>query len=311
MNSEIRMLFSHFSEAVAPVMVVLDSISNGYRDLILPMACEDEVLRRAIGVVAAQHLGQKRPDLQAAADSGRAAIISRLRKDALQASPDKVFNMYTWATLIVLLVGETVTGSGEYRYLIQMLLCLSRSRTSRLNDKVSSAEDFLIRQTHMFDFLSKPLLGPHNDGTTAIAIFSHHLDWLVPTTLSPTSPHIPLLSITRQAFLQATRIHNAASTTPTPTTHDDACILLAHLVHLVQQIPPDAPCAHALVWVCFLGAACPRADAAQRDFFVERMRDVHARTGFGNIPAAVRALGGMWTEGGGSGMGDGVPVLVM
>ena len=40
-------------------MVVLDTIPNGYRDIILPMALEDEVLRRAIGVVAAQHLGRE------------------------------------------------------------------------------------------------------------------------------------------------------------------------------------------------------------------------------------------------------------
>lgn len=131
-------------------MVVLDNISNGYRDLILPMACEDEVLRRAIGVVAAHHLGQKRPDLQNVAETGRSAVISRLRRDALQAPPERVFNMYTWATLIVLLVGETVTGSGEYGYLLQMLLCLSRSRSNQPKDGASSVENFLVQQTHMY-----------------------------------------------------------------------------------------------------------------------------------------------------------------
>lgn len=278
-------------------MVVLDNISNGYRDLILPMACEDEVLRRAIGVVAAQHLGQKRPDLQNVAETGRSAVISRLRRDALQAPPERVFNMYTWATLIVLLVGETVTGSGEYGYLLQMLLCLSRSRSNQPKDGASSVENFLVQQTHMFEFLSKPLLGTSEEETDAFSTTSptptspsldRYLDWLTYTSLPPDSAHAALISITRQAFLQAFRLN---------TSHDlHSPLLLVHLQHLVQQIDPDAPVAHALVWVCFLGAAAPGADAAQRAFFTARMSAVHAKTGFGNIPAAIRSLEEIWAR---------------
>ena len=45
-------------------MVVLDDDTNGYRSLVLPMAIEDEVLCRAVNVVAAQHLSRQRPKLQ-------------------------------------------------------------------------------------------------------------------------------------------------------------------------------------------------------------------------------------------------------
>jgi hypothetical protein len=147
LSSEARMLFSYFSEAVAPVMVVLDTRFNGYRELVLPMAFEDEVLRRAVGVVAAQHLSRERPEMQEAAEAGRAAIITRLRKDSLSATADQVFNKYTWATLIVLLVGETVTGSADYGFLVQMLLCLSAN--SRADGEDSSALRFLQTQTNM------------------------------------------------------------------------------------------------------------------------------------------------------------------
>lgn len=56
-------------------MVVLDDDTNGYRSLVLPMAIEDEVLCRAVNVVAAQHLSRQRPKLQRAAEAERAAII--------------------------------------------------------------------------------------------------------------------------------------------------------------------------------------------------------------------------------------------
>jgi hypothetical protein len=148
LSAEARMLFSYFSEVVAPVMVILDTKANGYRELFLPMAFEDEVLRRAVGVVAAQHLSRERPEMQEAAEAGRAAIISRLRKDSLSATADQVFNKFTWATLIVLLVGETVTGSADYGFLVHMLQCLSAN--SRADGENSSALRFLQTQTNMY-----------------------------------------------------------------------------------------------------------------------------------------------------------------
>lgn len=129
-------------------MVVLDDETNGYRSLVLPMALEDDLLRRAVGVVAAQHLSRQRPELQRVAEAGRSAVITQLRNDSLQRSADKVFNKFTWATLIVLLVGETVTGSADYRFFVQMLLSLSVSNPGRDAEPIIS--NFLQAQTHMW-----------------------------------------------------------------------------------------------------------------------------------------------------------------
>lgn len=140
-----RLTLFAVSEAVAPVMVILDKVSNGYREFILPMALQDEVLCRAVAVVAAQHLSQGHPALEMAAEKGRTAVISRLRRDASLAS--QVFNEFTWATLIVLLVGETVTGNADYNFLVQMMLCLANNDVIRT--KESPLTRFLKAQTHM------------------------------------------------------------------------------------------------------------------------------------------------------------------
>jgi hypothetical protein len=127
-------------------MVVLDEVSNGYRDILLPMACRDGLLLRAISSVAAQHLALRHPGFQGTVAAERATVISRLRQDSLQMSPDRVFNTSTWSTLIVLLVGETITGSSEYSYLLRNLLCLAQN----INQAVPSALNrFLLQQTHM------------------------------------------------------------------------------------------------------------------------------------------------------------------
>ncbi|OJD36357.1 c6 zinc finger domain protein [Diplodia corticola] len=307
LSPQVRMLFSHFSSAVAPVMVVLDRVSNGYRDFILPMACEDEVLRRAVEVVAAQHLcHEKRPDLQAAAEAGRAAVISRLRRDALQAPPERVFNVYTWATLIVLLVGETVTGSSEYGYLVQMLMCLSRNSNAGPGHSAQLG-DFLKQQTHMFEFLAQPLLG-EAAATSMIADPLQYLDWLSYELPSGSEVEVAI-SNTREAFLEASKLYFNRM-----RSEEDVQESLRNLRRLLAKIPHDAPCAHALVWVCFLGAV-ESTDEESRIDFTDRMARVYSKTGFRNIPAAIQSLEQIWARKDSSGRVTGLPeaspVLVM
>lgn len=127
-------------------MVILDGVSNGYRDILLPLACEDDLLRRAICVVATQHLALQNTYHQNAADQSRAAVISRLRQDSLQSCPDRIFNASTWATLIVLLVGETITGSSECGHMLQTLISLAWNVSQTTPSRLTR---FLLQQTHM------------------------------------------------------------------------------------------------------------------------------------------------------------------
>lgn len=129
-------------------MVLLDDYDNGYRSFVLPMALQDDTVRRAVSVVAAQHLSIKRPELKPIAEAGRTAIISRLYRNSLGRSPDQVFNQFTWTTLIVLLVGETVTGSADFRFLVQMLMSLATTNSACKN-KDSGVVQFLRSQTDL------------------------------------------------------------------------------------------------------------------------------------------------------------------
>lgn len=102
-------------------MVIYDTEDNGYRNLILPLAHQDSLVERAVSVVSALHLGIKHAELRSHAENGRTAIITRLRQNAMKGSAENVLTLSTWVTLIVLLVGETVTGSSEFVHLFEML----------------------------------------------------------------------------------------------------------------------------------------------------------------------------------------------
>lgn len=271
---------------VAPVMVIFDNVSNGYRDIFLPLACEDEVLRGAIRAVAAQHLALRHPGFQGIAEIGRAAIISRLRRDSLQASSDSIVNLRTWATLIVLLVGETITGSPEYSHLLRTLLSLMPSLCQM---EETPAYRFLVQQTHMFQFLGQPLLN-ETQGMNALGFHpSHYLDW-TDYELPPESRHNRVLWVVRQAFIEASQIYILRA-----TTNHDLWDRLESLKQLVSRVDPDEQGAHALVWVCFIAAA-DSTDPEHRRFFTERMNQVFAKTKFQNIVAAVRTLPEIWAQ---------------
>ena len=303
LSSEARMLFSHFSEAIAPVMVIVDTAVNGYREIILPMALENEVLRRAVGVVAAQHLSLERPDIQHAAEAGRTAIISRLRKDAASATPEQVFNEFTWATLLVLLVGETVTGSADYSFLVQMLLCFSKNR--RAECQMSPVTRFLQISTNMFELLGLPLLGEHH-GMLALQKYPQREDWLTCEQFPEGSEEQHILDETCLCFAAACDIFLRRATSEDAgfsglaPLYPDVVVNfnINNLLERISLIPPCSPGAHALVWPCFVAGA-ETADPGQRAFFADYMNSIYARTKFRNIPTAVRSLERIWARKGG------------
>ncbi|KAJ5375253.1 hypothetical protein N7517_007259 [Penicillium concentricum] len=288
LNSQTRMLMSHFSEQVAPVMVVLDQVSNGYRDILLPLACEDELVQCAVGVVAAQHLALNNPFYQSIADRGRAALISRLCRDST--SPDRVFNTSTWATLIVLLVGETITGSSEYGHLLRTLMCLVQNA-----DQIapSSACRFLSQQTHMFEFLGQPLLS-ENQGVNVLSFpLENYLDWTY-YDLPSDSEHSDVLHLSRMAFIKASEIYLGRV-----ASDHDQWQLLESLKQLISKIEPNQMGSHAIVWVCFIAAA-DSTDPEHRIFFVNRMKRIFAKIKFQNISAGIEALPAIWSQQGSS-----------
>ncbi|OBT79845.1 hypothetical protein VF21_01532 [Pseudogymnoascus sp. 05NY08] len=143
-----RMLFDHFSNFIAAKMVVFDFTGNGYRQIILPLACQDEMVGRAVSIIAAFHLVQEAPHMRMAAEIGQQAILSRLCRDSLLLEPERLFSLSKWATVLVLLVGTTITGSDNFVYLLELLSCLARSSAS-VHSLSDTTRAFIMEQTRM------------------------------------------------------------------------------------------------------------------------------------------------------------------
>ncbi|KAH8678447.1 hypothetical protein BX600DRAFT_431724 [Xylariales sp. PMI_506] len=301
-----RGLFAHFAEAVAPVMVVVDSIPNGYRSIILPLACQDELLQRTVGVVAAQHVGQTSEVMRSAADVGRTAIIERLQRDCWEAegagvgtgaaSNGRVFSVFTWATLIVLLVGETITSGSDYGPLLRMLLVTAQNCDLSLVPRPLA--EFLMQQTHMFEVLARPQLNEQEGIEILSQSVYTRLDW-IPHHLPQESEHGIAAAISREAFLEAFRLYLVRAQRGAGGSGVQMPLIagstVARLRSLVSQLDIKAEGAHALVWPCFVGSA-ESTELDDREFFLWRLNRIYLKTGFRNVRAAIESLPSIWTR---------------
>lgn len=286
-----RMLFSHFASAVAPAMVVLDIFSNGYRDIILPLACQDEVLERAVSVVSAFHLAQKAPGLRPAAEAGHHAIVTKLRRDSFKLTPEQLFNPYTLATILVLLVGETITGADNYTYLLEMLNCLVQSPES-IAALPQSLREFFLQQIKMFQLFGFPLSDERKGLNILASPAEDYLDFMSYPDLDPDSEHYTNMELIRSAINDACKIYRRRA--ESSLSQDESIHLIEQMRQKVLGLDCSTKGAHALVWTYFIAAA-ESTLPEHREFFSGRLKSLYQVTGFGSIPVALQALKTIWS----------------
>ncbi|KAF5001621.1 hypothetical protein FGRMN_927 [Fusarium graminum] len=288
-NPQTRMMFSHFSQIIASHMVVLDSSSNGYRDVILPLACQDSNLAQAVSVVSAFHLGQKDPKLQRAAEAGHQAIVEKLRRDSLHLSPEQLFNPYILATILVLLVGETITGADNYTYLLEMLNCLTQC-PDWIAMLPLSLKEFFLQQIKMFQLFGVPLAN-ESKGLTVLTGPEAYLDFMAYPELPLDSEHYFNMKTIRSAIFDACGIYRRRA--ESSLSDDESIHLVEQLRQKVLNIDSRTKGAHALVWTYFIASA-ESILPEHRVFFSQRLADLYSVTNFGSIPAALRMLRTIW-----------------
>lgn len=128
-------------------MIMYDDEANGYRHQILPLAHCDPTIERAVCVAAAFHLSQRIPELRLPAENGRAAIINKLSRTSWDLS-DK-----TWATIVLLIVAELITGHEHVIELYKMLVAFLDARGLPMNQHSMGGDspmgEFLYNQSRM------------------------------------------------------------------------------------------------------------------------------------------------------------------
>ncbi|TFB00183.1 hypothetical protein CCMA1212_007592 [Trichoderma ghanense] len=292
-SPQARLFFNHFSEFIAPKMVVFDFHGNGYRDILLPLACEDELVGQAISVIAAFHLSQRAPQMRMAAEVGQHAILSKLFRDSLQLEPRRLFSLSTWATILVLLVGETITGANNYVHLLEILSNLAQS-----SDSVPSlspiTRGFIKEQTRMFELFGFPLSSETKGIQTLSKQPDYYLDFMSSyPSLSQDPQQYANVAVMKEAIKQACDLYRNRAMHL--ISQEESIQSVERLKETVIDLDPSVDGCHALVWTYFVAAA-ESILPEHRDFFSTRLQSLYSCTEFGTIPIAVQSLQHIWAN---------------
>lgn len=143
------MITRQVSDNVAPQMVVMDDLYNGWRCLILPVACMDKMVINAVSTVSASHISNKVIDPRRVdPDTFYTQAILGLRGRTRLNSYDLCERQFVLITILVLLVSVMITGSSDFPTLFHMLQSAldAIGGESGLGDSELSL--FLVRQIH-------------------------------------------------------------------------------------------------------------------------------------------------------------------
>ncbi|KAF4965662.1 hypothetical protein FSARC_6557 [Fusarium sarcochroum] len=117
-----RHLLDHFSEHIAPEMAVIDDHNNGWRNLVLPLACADELVMSAVMSVSAFHLAEKGINNKVVSASRHySKAIRELRKRQDLQVYDVHERYRIILAIVVLLLAMIVNGSPDFPIMFRML----------------------------------------------------------------------------------------------------------------------------------------------------------------------------------------------
>lgn len=204
--------------------------------------------------------------------------------------PDQLFTPYTWATIVVLLVGETITGADNFVYLLEMLTCLRQSPEA-IAALPLALRDFFVQQVKMFELFGFPL----SNETKGLDVLQeppdNYMDFIAYPSLSPGSELQSNVQIMRGAIRDACELYRTRALSSPSTEY--SVPLVEWLRQRVLPLDAHTPGAHALVWPYFVAAA-ESSLPEHREFFSGRLKDLHQFTGFGSITTALQALETIW-----------------
>ena len=103
-------------------MVVMDKFDNGYRQFLLPLATRDPKVMAAVKSCTAAHVAEREPQFAATAQRCHAIAVQQLVRHSKEVPSDRDTDHSAAAALLVLLVGQMISGGTDFPALHRMLL---------------------------------------------------------------------------------------------------------------------------------------------------------------------------------------------
>ncbi|KIW05688.1 uncharacterized protein PV09_03550 [Verruconis gallopava] len=290
LDAPTRELLSYFSLHVASKMAVIDQGFNGFRDLVLPLAEHDLLVRRAVLVASNQHLSLRTGGLIKPCKRLYSEVVQGLIAQSHFISRAASQFETSLVAILLLLTTEMIIGGEQFGVIYETLRRLLCAGAGRFTFADTDLGRFLKIQTSRFQLSAESLLN-EVEGALFLSSQAEKCLEFLDFCLSLHPEHKDVISDLQNMIRQACRIyvHRALANPPAES--------MAHLVEqfkrTAERIERKELGQHVLTWSYFVVAA-ESSNAEHRRYFVERINDLHRFTGFHNTIRGLRQLEGIW-----------------
>ncbi|KAM0352347.1 hypothetical protein ACHAPU_002012 [Fusarium lateritium] len=318
-----RNLFMTFSRCISTEMVAIDGIHNDWRDLLLPLCQQDELVMDAVLTVSAFHfhinnlasnLKQARNKFDPFGVSSHESYVPDpyqllgrtlhgLRKRQELILGDQTTQHSVLITILLLITSVLVTGGSDFLILLRMLESAldAIGGKERLGTGILAA--FIMRELHKIRVYAAPHLGEAM-GLEMISSQARtdQLFGCLNHCLQLYPQHAPLFSQVADLVYQARDIYlqqvmsdqtsNFFDLDPIPA-NPSSVARVQRFIGALELIPDTSPVAHMLIWTTFVAASDAQLEE-HKTYFEGVLRRHHARSGFGNLLKGVESLKRIW-----------------
>ncbi|KAF4991000.1 hypothetical protein FGRMN_8121 [Fusarium graminum] len=318
-----RNLFMTFSRCISTEMVAIDGIHNDWRDLLLPLCQQDELVMDAVLTVSAFHFhinNLANTMKQSSNKFGSFGIVSDesyvpdpyqllgrtlhgLRKRQELILGDQYTQHSVLITLLLLMTSVLVTGGSDFPVLLRMLDSAldAIGGKERLGTGILAA--FIMRELHKIRVYAAPHLGEEM-GLEMISSQARtdQLFGCLNHCLQLYPQHAPLFSQVANLVYQARDIYlqqvmsdqttNFFDLDPTPV-NPSSVARVQQFIATLELVPDTSPVAHMLIWTTFVAASDAQLEE-HKTYFENVLRRHHARSGFGNLLKGIESLKRIW-----------------
>ncbi|KAK6443923.1 hypothetical protein FP744_10000171 [Trichoderma asperellum] len=273
-----------FSENIAPTLVAINGASNGYRALLLPLACADDLVRSATVAASANQLRFQRPKLAPLASKFQSAAIEKLSVFSRAENASSSTRSAILAAIILLMITDMMNGGHQFHLLLNMAkswIEAMKHDDLPTGSSRSALEQFLLNQLDVIQLYAEPLL---KEQYTILAQYE-------PDDRTFKDRIVCIFQSLEEAIKQACNIYSyhVLHDSPPPDIEE----ILDNLKTTAEEIPAYAPGENALAWVYFIAAA-ESCIPAKRTFFSKRLMGIFERGNFNSTTTAFVILHHIW-----------------
>ncbi|CAJ0551264.1 Ff.00g111940.m01.CDS01 [Fusarium sp. VM40] len=291
-DSKSRFCLGYFSNNIAQLIAVINMGFNGYRDLVLPRAETDPLVRKAVLLVVEQHLSLQNGTAISLDPAAYSSLVRELITRSHQCAPQDDDSALT--ALLLLHIREMISGSDNFKLIYGSLRVVVNALASNSNDKRSDLRRFLQMQILRVCLFGESLFNETNGvhfiqaQQQACLEFIRWCDRFHPELQGLLSQLATLTTWACDIYVQRAMLNPPA---------EDTVHMIERFKQSLEEVDAyvDIVGRHLLAWPYFIVAA-ESSTKDHREFFLDKLVSLHNKTGCWNLLRAIDQVKEIWAS---------------